>query len=662
MTKFNLNAYLFILPALLLHNIQNVPFVNAAASTPTQSITFTSSSSTTAKSKSCIDDQDYIFKLVTTSTYTYTNTTTKTTTTTNKKNNTKNVNQTPKLRNKNKSCYWVGQDPKIRCNLVDENNISIKERCRASCNNCYETTISTIKTAGNTTTNGHNADHATSSTLTITSSIRDLGPESKKKKETPQLKRIGQYCTQDSDCSSSVCREKTCFGSENCKSIKHDEGAEFHEKAINIVLVGSGFTDLKSWRETVAKTFGVFNRFDFFDFDNPMYNAFYVDEYDMNDNSITISGENDDSNKEGDGFCYYDCEGVETLLCCDVRKARELSNKCFHTGPNLQTIVIHNGERYAGGGYRYQNMATTSIHELGPTVAIHELGHSLFELGDEYNHSRFDATSSPNCDVEGCPKWADLNEHMGGGLCEVKGCENGNSFVGENSFMRVLDAPMGHVNLRYTCCTFLALTKGLPPYCEKYDFGNGLLKYCQQDYQKYGGEQVYIDNDGRAGESIEYTSGKYVLAVKPASLVLGLTDGSFLYTDPSAIQDQGPALVLRRDYLGDYPHMVAVCDTLLSSILVITLKFDTGDIQTLYFETDDYVDVPPENSSTVKTKNDVTMKSSTLEIVVDVQRGLVIDVQIEDVELTLWLRIKTWVTNHFRKLLGWLFSNDDEAN
>ena len=62
--------------------------------------------------------------------------------------------------------------------------------------------------------------------------------------------------------------------------------------------------------------------------------------------------------------------------------------------------------------------------------------------GDEYSTGYF-TDSSANCDVEGCSKWADLNEHLGGGLCVERGCQNGAYFVGERSFMQYLDSPFG---------------------------------------------------------------------------------------------------------------------------------------------------------------------------------------------------------------------------
>lgn len=65
--------------------------------------------------------------------------------------------------------------------------------------------------------------------------------------------------------------------------------------------------------------------------------------------------------------------------------------------------------------------------------------------------------------------------------------------------MKNMALPVGDVNLRFTCCTYLAYTKTTPSYCRKYDnIGEGgLLKYCQNDYQGYGGPEVYLDQRRR---------------------------------------------------------------------------------------------------------------------------------------------------------------------
>ena len=53
--------------------------------------------------------------------------------------------------------------------------------------------------------------------------------------------------------------------------------------------------------------------------------------------------------------------------------------------------------------------------------------------------------------------------------------------------------PIGDVNLRFSCCTYLRYTGTTPSYCRKYDnIGEGgLLEYCRKDHQGYGGADLY---------------------------------------------------------------------------------------------------------------------------------------------------------------------------
>ena len=156
--------------------------------------------------------------------------------------------------------------------------------------------------------------------------------------------------------------------------------------------------------------------------------------------------------------------------------------------------MVQNSVKYGGAGYASLNIATTSLNSSGPQVAVHELGHSLFELADEYN-SGSGTDNSPNCGNNNCDKFSDLVSALSNVSCEIAGCRNGNYFIGENSLMRYLNYPMGDVNLRFTCCSYQALTKEMPAYCSKYEFTNGyLLSYCQKDYQGYGSDS-YNDSD-----------------------------------------------------------------------------------------------------------------------------------------------------------------------
>ncbi len=53
--------------------------------------------------------------------------------------------------------------------------------------------------------------------------------------------------------------------------------------------------------------------------------------------------------------------------------------------------------------------------------------------------------------------------------------------------MKNVGLPIGDVNLRFSCCTYLAYTKTTPSYCRKFDnIGIGLIKYCREkDWQGY---------------------------------------------------------------------------------------------------------------------------------------------------------------------------------
>jgi hypothetical protein len=479
---------------------------------------------------------------------------------------------------------------------------------------------------------------------------------------------VGQFCEEDGDCASWTCRENTCFASSECKTLKHTPNDEFDENMIVLVFVGSGFNDIISWRKQVARTYYAFQNFEFFDYSNTLYNAFYVESL------------------EADSFCDFNCAGIDRLLCCDVKKTRELTSKCLPPGVNVNTVVIENSEKYGGAGYQNENIATTSIHESGPKVAIHELGHSLFELGDEYIGSSFTAESGPNCDVDGCAKWADLDEHLGGGLCEQKGCQNGDYFVPGSTFMNAIDQPFGEVNTRYTCCTFLALTKSLPSYCNRFEFGEGLTKFCKNDYQGYGLPYGQVDFKSE----LNATVGKYVLISHPATLILNTTEETFSYE--SSMQGEGPKTFLRRKYFGDFESLRSVIDHGLSSVKQVSMEFDTGHEVFLYYRPSDTVEMPPNNENMVEF---IEVDLELLEVVVDYRHGIVIGVEFEvrheyfcflhhfhntefisktflrclynlklqDVEITWWVILKVWfqeLWEGIKTFLIGLFSNSDK--
>ncbi len=106
--------------------------------------------------------------------------------------------------------------------------------------------------------------------------------------------------------------------------------------------------------------------------------------------------------------CYYGCAGIDRLICCESSTViSELSDELpYYDG----AVVLVNDETYGGsGGWSY---ATSYVGELGVDVAVHEIGHSLVGLWDEYSYgTTHDGDDGPNCAADAAhvpwPQWLD---------------------------------------------------------------------------------------------------------------------------------------------------------------------------------------------------------------------------------------------------------------
>ena len=79
------------------------------------------------------------------------------------------------------------------------------------------------------------------------------------------------------------------------------------------------------------------------------------------------------------------CSGIERLLCVNVSKAYQHANNAADID---QVFAVANSTKYGGAGYSSSDLATYSGgNGLATEVAIHELGHSLGNLADEYDYN-----------------------------------------------------------------------------------------------------------------------------------------------------------------------------------------------------------------------------------------------------------------------------------
>ncbi len=78
------------------------------------------------------------------------------------------------------------------------------------------------------------------------------------------------------------------------------------------------------------------------------------------------------------------CGGTERLLCVNVGKATLYAQNAPQVD---QILAVANSSKYGGAGYPSNNLGTYSgANGSAPEIAIHELGHSLGDLADEYDY------------------------------------------------------------------------------------------------------------------------------------------------------------------------------------------------------------------------------------------------------------------------------------
>jgi hypothetical protein len=79
------------------------------------------------------------------------------------------------------------------------------------------------------------------------------------------------------------------------------------------------------------------------------------------------------------------CNGIERLLCVNVSKAYAFANNA----PDVDLVVaLANSTMYGGAGYPTNDLATASGgNALATEILLHELGHALGNLADEYDYA-----------------------------------------------------------------------------------------------------------------------------------------------------------------------------------------------------------------------------------------------------------------------------------
>lgn len=153
---------------------------------------------------------------------------------------------------------------------------------------------------------------------------------------------------------------------------------------IDLTFVGDGYTasQMALYAAHVENQYADFFEFEPFATYQSYFNVHRVD---------VISNESGVDNDPVEGISRdtaldmgFWCSGIERLLCVSVNKAR---NQAGAAPGRDQVIAVANSTKYGGAGYTQNNLATTSGgNGAASQVYIHELGHSLGNLADEYTY------------------------------------------------------------------------------------------------------------------------------------------------------------------------------------------------------------------------------------------------------------------------------------
>jgi len=154
---------------------------------------------------------------------------------------------------------------------------------------------------------------------------------------------------------------------------------------VNLVTVGDGYqaAQVGSYASHVTTAVSAMFSYEPFKTYLPLFNIDRVDVVSI-DSGVDNDPTQGVSRNTALDMAYW-CGGTERLLCVNVAKAYQYANNAPR--PPHQVLAIANSSKYGGAGYTSNELATLAgANGSAPDIAIHELGHSLGNLADEYDY------------------------------------------------------------------------------------------------------------------------------------------------------------------------------------------------------------------------------------------------------------------------------------
>ena len=159
---------------------------------------------------------------------------------------------------------------------------------------------------------------------------------------------------------------------------------QFNPNRIDVVFVGDGYlaSELGAYATQVDGFADSMFTYEPYTSYRPLFQVFRVDVV-SNQSGVDNDPTQGISRDTAMDMAYW-CGGTERLLCVNVSKALGFANAA---PDNDLTIAIANSAKYGGAGYTSSDLGTAAARNaLAADIVIHEAGHALANLADEYTY------------------------------------------------------------------------------------------------------------------------------------------------------------------------------------------------------------------------------------------------------------------------------------
>ncbi len=152
---------------------------------------------------------------------------------------------------------------------------------------------------------------------------------------------------------------------------------------VDLVILGDGYTsaELTKYAADVENVVAGFLSEEPF---SEYQNYFNVHRIDVISNESGIDHPETDTFRDTALNSYYNCAGIQRLICTDVGAAYAVLDTSVSTEQRDISLVLVNDPEYGGAGGA---IAVASTNASAIDIVLHELGHSFGLLADEYFNS-----------------------------------------------------------------------------------------------------------------------------------------------------------------------------------------------------------------------------------------------------------------------------------